>query len=222
MCCSDGNDERNALPSEKMLISKYITNSLSIDGNLKDWQQVNTVELTDRNNLSGNILKIQSAWNAEYLYFGFDVRDSDLRAYQTEKDHKKLYLDDMVEFLLDTRLDRTSEWLEDDIIYHINLLGQKKDDRGTPAGDSDATWDGAARYAVKLNGTLNDTSDIDIGYSVEVAVPWGEIGINPKKNRIFGLNFANGDNDGKGRQLFDWVNAWPTRSPDVFGQLILQ
>lgn len=111
--------------------------------------------------------------------------------------------------------------LEDDIMYHINLLEHKKDDRGTAQGESDRRWNGEAKYAVVLNGSLNDSSDVDTGYTVELAIPWHELDLRPALGLTFGLNVANGDNDGKGRQLFDWMGTWPFRSPDQFGKLIL-
>ena len=83
-------------------------------------------------------------------------------------------------------------------------------------------WDGNTRYAIKLFGTLNDTTDVDNGYTMEVGIPWNELRLNPCRNLVIGLDFTNGDNDGKGRQLFDWVDAHPYRSPDAFGDLILK
>jgi hypothetical protein len=205
-----------------VLRSPFFTDTVKIDGILQEWDDIPAVQIKDRTELSDNTCTLQSMWHADYLYFAFSVQDKDLRAYQTEKDHKKLYLDDMVEFLLDTRMDRTEKWLEDDIIYHLNLQGQVKDGRGTPAGVDDAGWDGDARWAYQLSGTLNDTTDVDRGYTFEVAVPWDEIGQTPFYQLKMGLNFACGDNDGKGRMLFDWVDAWPTRSPHVFGTLHLK
>ncbi len=207
--------------TDKRLTAPYASEPIQINGDLDDWPDAPQLVLTDRDGLSQNVLRICSAWDHENLYLGFDVSDSDLRAFQTEKDHKKLFLDDMVEFLIDTRLDRSEKWLEDDIIYHINLLGQKKDDRGTPQGESDPTWDGDAMYAIRIRGTLNDTTDVDSGYTLEVAVPWVELNREPKADLAMGLNFACGDNDGKGRMLFDWVGAWPMRSPHAFGTLVL-
>ena len=48
----------------------------------------------------------------------------------------------------------------DDIIYHINLLGQKKDDRGTIDCKSNSKWNGNAKIAVRIFGSLNDPKDM--------------------------------------------------------------
>src|SRR5690606_20733987 len=136
------------------------------------------------------------------LYLYFKVFDSDLRAYQIDQDHSKLFLDDMVEVLLDPHNDKDSCWGEDDIIYHINLFGVKKDDRGSQECQTDPKWNGKGVISIELRGTLNDTLDTDDGYLLSLSLPWQEIGLIPKDGLLVGVNFANGDNDGKGRQLF--------------------
>lgn len=164
-----------------------------------------------------NVMTVSSCWSADSLYFRFDVKDTKLRAFQTQKDSPELFLDDMVEVLLDCNMDRVRDWLEDDFVYHINLLGQKKDDRGLGGGRLDVSWDGVAKYRITLRGTLNDDSDIDDGYTVELAIPWTEIGRKPHPGLRMGVNFACSDNDGLGRQLMKWQPSDITRDTDTFG-----
>lgn len=189
---------------------------------LQGWDKPETIVISGEKAGSENRLHVFSQWNNDSLYFYFKVEDTDLRAYQTEKNHSELFLDDMVEILIDTGNHRDSCWSEDDIVYHVNLLGVKKDDRGSKECISDPTWDGNARISLQILGTLNDTTDIDTGYLITLAFPWDEVGRKPEPGLIMGINFANGDNDGKGRQIFDWVGAWPMRSPYAFGKLILK
>ena len=212
------------------LLSYFTNQKINIDGDLAEWEGLdNQIMIQDQHPnqggkhrmLSDNKVTIYSLWDPEYLYLAFYVLDQDLRAVQTEKDHRQLYMDDMVEFLIDPNNDRTDQWLGDDIVYHINAAGAKKDDRGTAEGISNADWDGIAIYAIHLMGSLNDTTDLDNGYSVEIAIPWSELDITPGDNTAIGFNAANGDCDGKGSQLFDWVGAWPFRSPHRFGSLVL-
>lgn len=171
--------------------------------------------------VSDNQMIVRSYWDSDSLYFRFEVRDTDLRAFQTEQDHPQLFLDDMIEILIDADNDKGPHWKEDDIVYHVNILGVKKDDRGTTLYTSDATWNGRARYRIELYGNINDTSACDEGYTIELVIPWSEIGRSPTVGTALGVNFANGDNDGCGRQLYDWCNAVPMRSPNVFGTLVL-
>lgn len=191
------------------------------DGNI-EWEILDSLVVAPTEGESDNVMIVKTCWSVDSLYFMFKVLDTDLRAEQTEADHPKLFLDDMVEFLIDTDNDKTEFWHEDDIVYHINVLGYKKDDRGTPEHKSDATWDGHAQYAIELHGTLNDSSDVDYGYIVKVALPWTELGHIPHSGLRMGINFANGDNDGCGRQLYNLCYSDPMRSPDTFGTLILK
>ena len=201
----------------KEFVCLYTQHPVVVDGNLDEWHNAFFVDIEDEVGETDNTVLIYAMWDAQNLYFAFDVRDKDLQARQTAQDHSELYLDDMVEFLLDPLNDKDSCWAQDDIIYHINILGQKKDDRGTANCLTNAQWDGDAKFAVKTNGSVNEPADIDTGYIVEVSISWGEIRIKPLAGRSIGVNFGNGD-DGR---LFDWVNAKPFRSPYAFGNLVL-
>lgn len=212
---------RRTTGSSQTLHSRFVSALAPPGWNSPEFDGPDSLLITGGKANSDNRLSVFSRWDAGSLYFFFKVTDSDLRAYQTEKDHPQLFLDDMVEVLIDTRNDKGGLWAEDDIVYHVNLLAVKKDDRGSREGASDPTWDGKARISVQLSGTLNDPSDTDTGYLITLIIPWSEIGQSPHPRLTMGINFANGDNDGKGRQLFDWAAAWPLRSPNAFGDLIL-
>ena len=199
---------------------KNVLGRYAADGK-PDWDKTDSLVVLPGRGESDNRMTVKFCWSSDSLYFQFTVSDTDLRAEQTENDHKKLYLDDMVEVLIDALDDKTPFWHEDDIVYHINILGFKKDDRGTSDHRSDALWNGVARYSIELHGTANDNSDTDDGYVVEVAFPWTEIGREPHPGLKLGVNFANGDNDGLGRQLYNWCNSDPMRSPATFGTLVL-
>lgn len=212
----------NAGRQEKEIYSTYIREIVQPYWKSSGWDTTEKIVVEDAIGGSENSMHVFSLWNNDSLYFFFKVYDTCLRAYQSIKDHQNLYLDDMVEVLIDTQNSKDSCWSENDIIYHVNLLGVKKDDRGTSKCITDPNWDGNARISVYLFGTLNDTTDIDSGYIITLAIPWSEIDQIPKPGLTMGINFANGDNDGRGRQLFDWVGAWPFRSPYAFGNLILK
>lgn len=201
----------------KEFLCKYTETSVMIDADLEEWRNASSIQIRDEKGKTDNKVKIYSLWDEENLYFAFDVKDSNLEAKQTEQDHAKLFLDDMIEFLIDPRNDKDSCWALDDIIYHINILGQKKDDRGTISCLTDPVWNGDARYATRINGSVNDPSDVDIGYVIEISIPWHEMKIKPSAGRLIGANFGNGDNG----TLFDWVDASPFRSPYAFGNLVL-
>lgn len=203
--------------SNKELLCLYTDEPLQIDGELKEWDHAGSVSIQDEKQKTNSGAEIKALWDNENLYLAFQVKDDDLKAEQTILDHPQLYIDDMAEFLLDTRNDKNSCWDEDDIIYHINLLGQKKDDKGSADCTTNPDWNGNAEYAIKILGTLNDSTDVDTGYSVEIKISWKELDLVPISGLRIGANFAVGDNG----ILYDWVNASPFRSPYAFGDLIL-
>jgi hypothetical protein len=153
--------------------SHHCPELLAIDGygNEPAWRRADSICFDGRGCNSAASAVVKTLWNRDFLYLLFVVSDANLQASQTERDHRQLFLDDMAEFLIDTTFDRDSCWNESKIIYHINLLGAVKDDRGTARCFSDATWNGAATFAVRYNGTLNNPDDTDVGYSVEIAIP---------------------------------------------------
>lgn len=208
--------------SKKEFVSLFSAKNVEPSWQSIIWDKPETIVIEGKKEESENRMTVFSHWNNDSLSFFFKVEDTCLRAYQSEKDHPELYLDDMVEILIDTQNNKDSCWTEDDIVYHVNILGMKKDDRGTKECITDPTWDGNVQISVQLFGTLNDTTDMDTGYIITLSFPWVELKQKSEPGLKMGINFANGDNDGKGRQLFDWVGAWPMRSPYVFGKLILK
>ena len=188
----------------------------------EEWDSAAAVTVCDTA-ISSSVLHVRSLWDADSLYFRFDVRDTSLWALQTERDSKQLFLDDMCEVLLDPESDRTEKWEDDDRIYHVNILGQVKDDKGTDSGESDAAWNGFEHFEVVLNGTLNDASDVDEGYTIILSVPWTELGVAPRRGLSIGVNFGLGDKTGpvSERRLVLWQFCVPTRTPSCFGTLVL-
>ena len=214
------NNNKQELGSTKDLISNYEGNAIVVDAKLNEkvWKYANLITIQDDSLRSHNYTEIKTLWDEQNLYLAFEVQDKSLVAKQDALDHSQLFLDDMVEFLIDAQNDKDSCWTVDDVVYHINLLGQKKDDRGTVDCTSNSKWNGNAQFEVQLFGTLNDSFDIDEGYIIEVAISWDELNLTPFPGSEMGINFANGDNG----TLFDWAGAWPFRSPYAFGNLILQ
>lgn len=203
--------------NEKELVCLNTNQPIKIDAQLNEWGRARSITIQDKHQESENTASILTFWDNQNLYIAFQIQDKNLQSIQTSLDHPKLYLDDMVEFLIDTQNNKDSCWQEDDIIYHINLLGQKKDDRGSFNCITNPGWNGNAEYAIKKLGSLNDPTDIDTGYIVEISISWKELNIEPVAGLKIGVNFAVGD----GGKLFDWVDASPFRSPYAFGNLIL-
>lgn len=128
--------------------------------------------------------------------------------------------DDSVSFYFDMDNSRDEFFSESDRMIGVGLGAQngpengdvvtrykwiKGDGLGSGVGvNFGALLDDGIVYASKVVGTLNDNSDLDTGWSVEIFVPWASLGRTsaPGHGQTFGMNFdVIFDNDGGLRNL---------------------
>lgn len=115
--------------------------------------------------------RVKMLWDETNLYIGADLTESDLWATLTEHD-EIVYRDNDFEVFVDPDGD-TREYYEIEVnaigtIFDLYLpvpyrAGAKADHSWTAHG---------MRVAIHLDGTLNDPSDIDRGWQIEMAIPW--------------------------------------------------
>ena len=114
-------------------------------------------------------------WDDSYFYIGAELTEPHLWATLTEHD-SVIFHDNDFEFFIDPNGDN-HEYYE----FEINALGTTWDlllprpykDGGKPVNN----WEiRGLESAVHLDGTLNDPSDTDAGWSIELAVPWTALG----------------------------------------------
>lgn len=104
-------------------------------------------------------------WDDTHLYVSFVAEDRDLRATETHRDHP-VFFDDCLEFFFQV------EGADRYYNIEINAKGTVFDARG---GSPHAFRFENMRHAVHLDGTLNDSSDVDTGWSLELAIPFSDI-----------------------------------------------
>lgn len=110
-------------------------------------------------------------WDSTYLYVAAEMEEPHVWATLTERD-AVIYHDNDFEVFIDPDGD-THEYYE----LEINALGTEWDlflvkpyRDGGPALNS---WDiQGLETAVSVDGTINDPSDTDRGWTVEIAIPW--------------------------------------------------
>jgi hypothetical protein len=110
-------------------------------------------------------------WDDEFLYIAADMEEPNLWGTLTARD-AVIYHDNDFEVFIDPDGD-THEYYE----LEVNTLGTEWDlllvrpyRDGAPAVDA---WDiQGLETAVRLDGTLNDPADYDVGWTVEIAIPW--------------------------------------------------
>ncbi|NSW80277.1 MAG: hypothetical protein HPY54_14730 [Chthonomonadetes bacterium] len=160
-----------------------------IDGKLDDvvWQNAAAVELKWRFNPANAPMLIpltptvrttaRLLWDKQYLYVGFECEDADIWSTYTQRD-AYVWEGEAVEVYLDP-LGRGQNYKEID----LNPLGalidlntpEAKD--GNPGDvEQNARWNMAGiRWRTFIDGTVNDRTDRDTGWTAELAIPLKEI-----------------------------------------------
>lgn len=106
-------------------------------------------------------------WDNDFLYLSYHCSDKDIRATRTGRD-SKVYRDDCVEVFA------SPEFLSPENYFNLemNALGQQLD-QYRPDGTMKEQWDPEGiKIAVLIDGTLNDPTDVDRGWTLEVAIPF--------------------------------------------------
>ncbi|MGZ6123764.1 MAG: carbohydrate-binding family 9-like protein, partial [Myxococcales bacterium] len=105
-------------------------------------------------------------WDDDHLYVAFLAADSNVSG-AFFKDDEKLYTSNVVEIFLDASGDG-SQYDEIEVAPTNALFDASFS--GGPRKGMDLSWSSHARHAVHVDGTLNDPSDVDRGWTVELAI----------------------------------------------------
>jgi len=179
----------------------------TIDGDLSEWQSTTDITIyaaSERSPEEDNTAIIKSMYDDTYLYFAYDVTDTNLQADRVNGE-TGLHLDDSIEVYIDTLHNNGTAMQTDDYHFIVNLNGAVVDYVGTGSG-KDHSYTGNIFKNVSLQGSKNDASDTDTGYIIEIAIPWSDIG-GKTSNNIVGLLLAINDLDNSGDVYsFNWCN----------------
>ncbi len=139
--------------------------------------------------------RVKMLWDENYFYVGAELEEPHLWATLTQHD-SVIFQDHDFEVFIDPDGDN-HQYYE----YEINALATDWDLRlvkpyrdGGPALNE---WEiPGLKKAVKLNGTLNDPSDTDQGWTIELAFPWkvlaefAKCDCPPKPGQHWRVNFS--------------------------------
>ncbi len=152
-----------------------------IDGELRDAAWKGAAWTADFVDIEGSAkprprfrTRAKMCWDSEYLYVAAQLDEPHLWSTLTKRD-SIIYHDNDFEIFIDPDGDRF-EYDE----YEINTLGTEMDLRMSrpyrDGGGFDISWDFAGVCsAVATQGTINDPSDRDEGWTVEIAIPWASM-----------------------------------------------
>lgn len=154
--------------------------SLNIDGKLEEQIWKTTLPTTDFIDIQGDLepnppfqTYVKMLWDDDYFYFGAYMEEPHIWAKLTERD-AVIFYDNDFEIFLDPDGD-THNYYEFEMnalntVWDLLLLRPYREDGQPKVLDS---WDiQGLQSAVYINGTLNNPTDIDSFWTVEVAIPW--------------------------------------------------
>ena len=115
-------------------------------------------------------------WDDEKLYVGFLAQDKNIST-PFKKDDEPLYTSNVVEIFLNPKGDLARyfeiEVSPANVLFDCSFTGRRQ--------GADLAWSSRTQHAVHLDGTLNDSSDVDRGWSAELAIPFAALdGARPK------------------------------------------
>ena len=139
--------------------------------------------------------RVRMAWDSSYFYIAAVMEEPNLWATLTERD-AVIYHDNDFEWFIDPDGD-SNRYFE----LEVNALGTIWDlflDKPyRNGGKADNGWDiDGLISAIRLDGSLNDPSDVDLGWAVEMAIPWqafsdnGRTSIPPEVGEKWRINFS--------------------------------
>jgi hypothetical protein len=117
-------------------------------------------------------------WDDEALYVAFQCEDANVATPFTQDD-QPLYTSNVVEIFLNPSGDLAHyaeiEVAPSNALFDASFTGRR-------AG-MDLAWSSGTRHAVQVDGTLNDSRDVDRGWTVELAIPFARLPGAPRPRR---------------------------------------
>ena len=145
-----------------------------LDGVLDDatWRGATPLTLVD--SLDGRPAPLRTtarlAWDDDALYVAFECEDPDVWGTFSKRD-EPLYTQEVVEIFLDADADgRTYDEIEvspHNVVFDAYFPARRQ--------GMDLSWDSGLQSAVRVSGTLDDASDRDQGWTVEMRIPFARL-----------------------------------------------
>ncbi len=189
--------DRNHEYSDERLVSHYTKKAMLVDGRLDEWASTDSVLITNNDNR----VTVYSQWDRDRLYFAVIARGRSVISHYTPEGSsiEGMSLEDVVEIFLDPdhSHDRIFQYPDRHFLIAAGgLYFERKeffDENG--AYVSELVRDPGIDVQVVVEGTLNDDTDTDTGYTMEIAIPWDDLGREPGNGATLGLEIWNNDKD---------------------------
>ncbi len=157
----------------------------------------------------------------DYLYVGYECEDSDLTATLENRDDP-VYKDDCVEIFINTNPAADHyfgfEMNARGVLYDYFFAYPEKHNL-TPNLEG-------VLLKTEMRGTLNQSTDQDRGWTLEVAIPFKSLNATPKKGDQWKIQLNRWDGTGPNRRLSMWSNSGMKKAnphnPERFGKIVFR
>lgn len=206
--------------AEKPVYECYKVNKpVVVDGKIDEsvWEKAPEADFVNMDGTEPRLkTRFRWIWDDDYLYGAFEVEDDHLWASMKERD-AYLWTENVVEFFINAD-GASKSYIEIEInplntildLFVLNKYNARRDIKQLWDWDCDGL-----QHAVQLKGTLNDASDVDEGWTFEIAIPFAQVytapNHPPKDGDRWSVDFCRGEGeeDTDRRE----VSAW---SPPAF------
>lgn len=201
-----------------------MSNPPTIDGLLDEYTSGTPITITDP--IDGTSCEFRILWDQDFFYLATRVSDSNLLTVPKYSGELYFSLHDGIEIMFDPLGNRGDLVNSDDTKYFVNAHGERADTKGL-----DSTWESSFLSAVVVQGTVDDTSDVDTGYTVEMAIPWSDMNLSPMAGDTVVFDFVLNNHFSVLEADFSqtpWANTTPLSSstpinvPRGWGILVLK
>jgi len=189
-------------------VCRRATEPVTVDGRLteKVWSQVDPVgdfRLADGSGEPQLPTEVRACWDDRNLYLAFVAIDTDIWGKMRNRDDP-IYDEEVVEAFICSGEDVTRyyefEFSPHNVVFDAAIQCPESGDRRHLK--MDLGWDcEGLQSAVAVVGTLDDPSDVDERWTVEVALPFSQIGRGgraPAEGELWRANFYRIDRGGEG------------------------
>lgn len=141
------------------------------------------------------VTAMYTTWDDYYFYAAFSVKDSNVVSANDAPDSQPQQ-DDDVEVFFETDAARAAVRTPQTFQMAVSAANGAYYSQGNGTSVPQPKPIYTYKYAATVNGTLNDPTDKDGGYDVELAIPWQELGQpqgGPKPGAEWGFNVVSRD-----------------------------
>ncbi|NCA95366.1 MAG: hypothetical protein EOM74_00130 [Methanomicrobia archaeon] len=227
--CATGssNSSESSTPSQDSLVSEptsddidrtqnpfdtegnFETPELTVDGlmNEPEWQDANySSPTTDFIRHGTNTASVTFYRGEKALFVFFDVKDTNMLT-DGDSNGDPVNRSDSIELYLDVDNDGINNQ-GDDIQINIGVNGRTRILTGSD--NVWGTWNGLVSFEIAVTGTINNESDTDTGFGIEIMLPYSAT--NMERNRAIGFSLGAPDRYLAGGNIigtnYDWFGLF--------------